>query len=151
MPRPHDPPATRKTSRYRQTMNTDDSMTSAEFRALVAERKASTTHKRSKYGARRTADGYASRREQSRARQLRLLQRARQISDLQEQVPFQLIPPQRDALGQSVRPCSYIADFVYRDAEGRLVVEDAKGYPTPEYRIKKKLMLHVHGITVREV
>ncbi|WP_290089859.1 DUF1064 domain-containing protein [Paramuribaculum intestinale] len=123
-------------------MNTDDSMTSAEFRALVAERKASTTHKRSKYGARRTADGYASRREQARARQ---------ISDLQEQVPFQLIPPQRDALGQSVRPCSYIADFVYRDAEGRLVVEDAKGYPTPEYRIKKKLMLHVHGITVREV
>lgn len=78
-------------------MNTDDSMTSAEFRALVAERKASTTHKRSKYGARRTADGYASRREQARARQLRLLQRARQISDLQEQVPFQLIPPQRDA------------------------------------------------------
>lgn len=57
-------------------MNTDDSMTSAEFRALVAERKASTTHKRSKYGARRTADGYASRREQARARQLRLLQRA---------------------------------------------------------------------------
>lgn len=83
-------------------MNTDDSMTSAEFRALVAERKASTTHKRSKYGARRTADGYASRREQARARQLRLLQRARQISDLQEQVPFQLIPPQRDALGN---PC----------------------------------------------
>ncbi|KCB33777.1 hypothetical protein L541_4890 [Bordetella hinzii CA90 BAL1384] len=33
----------------------------------------------------------------------------------------------------------------------RVVVEDAKGARTPDYIIKRKLMLERHGITVREV
>lgn len=49
------------------------------------------------------------------------------------------------------RRCEYVADFVYRDRQGRLVVEDVKGVRTKEYIIKKKLMLWVYGIEVKEV
>jgi hypothetical protein len=91
-------------------------------------------------------NGYASRREAKRAQELKLLQQAGEISDLKEQVPFELIPKQ---LGE--RACKYVADFVYRDHNGITVVEDSKGYANPVWRIKKKLMLQVHGIRVREV
>lgn len=72
------------------------------------------------------------------------------ISDLECQVRFVLIPKMRDEDGNAVRECAYKADFVYKQ-EGKIVVEDVKGYRTPEYVIKKKLMLKEHGITVREV
>jgi hypothetical protein len=49
------------------------------------------------------------------------------------------------------RECKYIADFVYRDRDGNRVVEDCKGFRTPVYKLKKKLMLHVHGIRIVEV
>jgi len=48
------------------------------------------------------------------------------------------------------RKVSYVADFVY--ARGNeLVVEDVKGVRTQEYIIKRKLMLHIHGIRIKEV
>ena len=73
-----------------------------------------------------------------------------EISDLRRQVPYELIPKQRGRY-RIERPISYIADFVYRDAEtGETVVEDLKGFRTPEYRIKRKLMLWVHGISIFE-
>lgn len=46
--------------------------------------------------------------------------------------------------------CSYIADFCYIQ-NGETVVEDAKGYRTEVYRIKKKLMLERYGIQIKEV
>ena len=49
------------------------------------------------------------------------------------------------------RPVKYIADFVYTDKSGRLVVEDAKGVRTDVYVIKRKLMRQVHGIEIIEV
>jgi hypothetical protein len=45
----------------------------------------------------------------------------------------------------------YLADFVYLTKEGARVVEDVKGAVTPEFRLKRKLMLHVHKIEVQEV
>ena len=45
---------------------------------------------------------------------------------------------------------SYIADFCYEQA-GKPVVEDTKGFRTADYVIKRKLMLHVHGIKIKEV
>lgn len=45
---------------------------------------------------------------------------------------------------------SYYADFVYY-RDGELVVEDAKGMKTKEYIIKRKLMLSIHGIRIKEV
>lgn len=49
------------------------------------------------------------------------------------------------------RNVEYRADFVYFDAEDNLVVEDAKGVRTPDYVIKRKLMLWLYGIRIREV
>ncbi len=107
---------------------------------------------RSKYGNIRAGE-HASRKEHRRAAELRIMQRAGLIADLQEQVPYVLIPAQRDADGRLIeRACSYIADFVYTDtATGQTVVEDTKGVRTKEYIIKRKLMLHVHGIRIREI
>lgn len=101
-----------------------------------------------KYRAIKTGK-YASKGEAARAQELALLARAGAIADLAEQIPYLLIPAQRDALGKAVRPCVYIADFVFTE-NGKTVVEDFKGMRTPVYLIKKKLMLFVHGITVRE-
>jgi hypothetical protein len=75
---------------------------------------------------------------------LRLLERAGVIKDLKRQVKFELIP----RIGNE-RACNYIADFTYME-NGELVVEDVKGVRTDAYKIKKKLMLWVHGIRIKE-
>ena len=90
--------------------------------------------------------------------ELKLLQRAGEIRDLERQVKFVLIPAQVDWKTNKVieRECSYVADFMYwengKDGWTK-VVEDVKSpaTKTPEYRIKRKLMLHKHGIRIREV
>lgn len=95
--------------------------------------------------------GYDSKREAKRAEELRYMQRAGHITDLQEQITFVLIPTQRDENGRMIeRQCAYKADFVYRK-NGRQVVEDTKGFKTKDYIIKRKLMLSVHGIRIVEV
>lgn len=106
-----------------------------------------------KYGNRKiTVDGiqFDSRKEAARWQELKLLERAGEIQNLQRQVPFTLIPKQvRD--GKVVeRPCVYKADFVYTQ-DGAEVVEDTKGMRTKEYIIKRKLMLWQFGIQIREV
>lgn len=101
-----------------------------------------------KYNAKKTVlDGitFASRKESKRYQELRLLERAGEIQDLSLQTPYELIPKQ-----SGERACKYIADFVYME-NGKQIVEDVKGKRTPVYIIKRKLMLHVHGIKIREV
>ncbi|MBQ3326202.1 MAG: DUF1064 domain-containing protein [Clostridia bacterium] len=119
----------------------------------------------SKYGAAKTiVDGmtFDSRKEANRYLELSMLEQAGCIEDLRRQVKFVLIPTQReeDTVGKrgGIKPgkvlekeCAYIADFVYRDADGHTVVEDTKGVKTKDYIIKRKLMLYVHGIRIREV
>lgn len=76
-------------------------------------------------------------------------QKAGFITDLRTQVRFELIPKQKGE-----RACFYVADFVYKDQDGEMVVEDVKGSKrllTDVYKIKKKLMLKVHGIKVKEI
>ena len=75
---------------------------------------------------------------------LRLLERSGAIKDLKRQVKFELIPK----IGNQ-RACTYIADFTYIE-NGELVVEDCKGVKTEAYKIKKKLMMWVHGIRIKE-
>ena len=105
---------------------------------------------------------FDSEHEADRFFELSMLQRAGRISDLQTQVPFELIPTQRepDTVGKrgGIKPgkcieksCVYYADFVYKDSNGNTVVEDAKGMKTEAYKIKKKLMLYRHGIRIVEV
>lgn len=88
---------------------------------------------------------FDSRYEYNRWCELRLLERAGQITDLKRQVKFELIPKQ-----EGEWPVYYVADFVYSRG-GQKVVEDAKGFKTPDYIIKRKLMLYVHQIRVNEV
>lgn len=102
-----------------------------------------------KYGAKKVtaSDGsvFDSKREFHRWCELKLLERAGKISGLRRQVSYELIPKQKGE-----RACNYIADFVYSNEEGMLVVEDCKGHRTEVYRLKKKLMLWVHGIRIYE-
>lgn len=127
--------------------------------------------KKSKYGAKKiTRDGitFDSLKEYRRFRELLLLERSGAIHDLKRQVEFELIPAQfeeiptgefykrgehkgqpkmkRVCVEQSVK---YIADFVYTE-NGKQVVEDTKGFRTPEYKIKRKLMLYIHRIRIKE-
>ena len=81
---------------------------------------------------------------------LLIRKRAGQISNLRVQVPFELIPKQKRSDGTIERACSYVADFVY-DENGKTVVVDTKGVRTKDYKIKRKLMLWIHGISIVEV
>ena len=101
-----------------------------------------------------TEDGtFESVKEYSRWQELKLMQRAGEIYELQRQVPFVLIPTQRGEDGKVIeREVKYIADFTYRERCGnRMVVEDTKGMKTREYIIKRKLMLYRLGIRIQEV
>lgn len=94
----------------------------------------------SKYKARKTAyrgTVYDSAKEAKRAAELELLQRAGKIRNLRRQVKFTL---QEGFLyeGRKIRAIEYVADFVY-EADG-LIIEDVKGYRTPEYKIKAKML-----------
>lgn len=107
-----------------------------------------------KYGNRKTVvDGitFDSRAEARRYQELRLLERAGQISDLRLQVCYPLIPVQRLSNGNAERAVVYVADFTYFDDRGQLVVEDVKGARPKEYIIKRKLMKYFHDIEIKEV
>ena len=119
------------------------------------------------------ATGYVfdSQKEFYRWCELRLMERAGKISDLHRQVTYELIPTQREKNTEVYKagpqkglpkpgaviekPCKYVADFVYRDEHGNEVVEDTKGYKKGAaydfFVIKRKLMLWVHGIKVKEI
>ena len=106
-----------------------------------------------KYFARRTErDGikFDSEAEAARYCQLRLLERAGHITELRRQVPFELVPAEKDMNGKKLRALVYRADFVYRDNYGALHVEDVKGVRTAVYKLKKRLMWHIHGIEIEE-
>lgn len=118
---------------------------------------------RNKYGNRKVVrDGmeFDSLKEYRRFCELRLLEKAGQVTDLQRQVKFVLIPSQYapDTIGVRggvrrgkllEREVSYVADFVYTQ-DGKTIVEDTKGFRTADYIIKRKLMLWVHGIRIQE-
>lgn len=121
---------------------------------------------KSKYGAKKVEiDGiiFDSKKEGRRYQELKMLQKAGDISGLQRQVKYILIPAQRepDTKGPRggiikgkllERECSYIADFVYKNTHtGEWVIEDTKGFRTAEYKIKRKMMLYFHNIRIKEV
>lgn len=117
----------------------------------------------SKYHSRKiTRDGmtFDSVKEYQRYCELSLLERAGTITDLQRQVKFVLLPAQyRQMFDRKAhkwktrcveREVCYIADFVYQQ-DGKTVVEDTKGFRTTDYIIKRKLMLYIHNIQIKEV
>jgi hypothetical protein len=90
---------------------------------------------------------FGSKLEAGRYSELLILEKAGKIADLQTQVPYRIDWPGGDHI------CKYIADFVYTDERGNVIVEDTKSPATvtPEYKLKKKLMRACHGIEVAEV
>ena len=127
-----------------------------------------------KYGAKKITDPFTgfvfdSKKEYNRWCNLRLLERAGKISDLKRQVTFELIPTQREESTEVYKAgpqkglpkpgviiekaVDYVADFTYYQ-DGEYIVEDTKGYKKGAayqlFVIKRKMMLSVHGIRVKE-
>lgn len=112
-----------------------------------------------KYGNKKTVvDGiqFDSKKEAQRYCELKLLQRAGVIKELELQKEFELIPTQRIDGKVVERACKYKADFAYLQ-NGKLVVEDVKGYRDPKsagyakFVIKRKLMLWRYGVQIIEI
>lgn len=107
----------------------------------------------SKYGAKKTqVDGitFDSKAEAARYTELKMLERAGQISKLELQPTYELAPSV--ILGGRKKPAlRYRADFRYTDHLGNVIVEDVKGVRTAEYQIKRHLMKFVHGIDITEI
>ena len=94
---------------------------------------------------------FDSRKEYNRYLELMIYQESGVIQDLKRQVPFVICNKVTDENGKTIqRESKYIADFTYLK-DGKLVVEDAKGYRTDLYKLKKKLMLERYGIMIKEV
>lgn len=110
---------------------------------------------RAKYGNTKVeVDGikYDSKKEAKRAAELEMQQRLGIISNLERQVKF-VLQPSFEFMGHKIREIAYVADFVYIE-NGEKVVEDVKSPITrknPIYKLKKKMMMYVHGIEVKEV
>lgn len=117
---------------------------------------------KNKYHAKKIKVGdlvFDSKKEYERYLSLKKLESENKIKDLQRQVKFILIPAQyKDEIGPRggikkttlERECAYIADFTYyKDDE--FIVEDAKGLKLPDYIIKRKLMLYIHNIRIKEI
>lgn len=113
---------------------------------------------------------FDSKKEAERYKELKILERAGIIQKLQRQVKYVLIPAQyepsdevyvkgkdkgKQKKGRLIeRECAYYADFVYTE-NGKTVVEDVKGYRDGQaynlFTIKRKLMLYVHNIKIKEM
>lgn len=100
---------------------------------------------KSKYHNRKTK-GFDSAKEWRRNQELEALQRAGEISELNRQVPFVLMPSYTIADEttrqgyRTVREIRYIADFTYRLKDGTRIIEDVKGIQTDVFKIKRKLL-----------
>ena len=114
----------------------------ATYRAMQA------SAKQPKYRNKKTeVDGivFDSKKESRRYLELKLLEREGEISNLELQ-------PKYEFKVNGVRIGSYKPDFRYLDSDGQLVVEDCKSpaSKTTAYRLRKKMMLALHSIEIRE-
>jgi len=106
--------------------------------------------RKTKYGSRKTVAlgvAFDSAAEARRYQELKLLERAEQITGLKMQMKYPL-----DVNG--IHICNFFVDFEYYDRRtDRTVIEDVKSKPTmtPVYRLKKKLLKAIYGIDIREV
>jgi len=105
---------------------------------------------------------FDSKKEAMRWLLLKDMENKGEISNLQRQVPFELLPAiyedvtvhlkTKDKIERKLkqRSVSYIADFTYTK-DGKQIVEDTKGLRLPEYILKKKMMLALLNIEISEV
>lgn len=103
--------------------------------------------KRSKYGNKKIiVNGikFDSKKEAAYYLKLKLMESSNAITELKLQVVFRFEFENKTLF-------KYIADFTYCDAQGRRHVVDVKGFRTPIYRLKKKLVEAFHKIKIEEV
>lgn len=110
---------------------------------------------RHKYGAQPTTIDnirFASKAEARRYQELKLLEKAGEIRELELQPKFPLFAPGRGNGGPYECVCvgHYVADFRYLEGK-TLQIEDVKGMKTPLYRWKKKHFEAQYGISITEV
>jgi hypothetical protein len=123
-----------------------NTLPSAQFREMLAN--AARQPRSNKYGAiRTTCEGieFDSRREAARYLELRRLEDAGHIKELELQPRFDLVV-------NGVRCGAYFADFRYVEG-GEEVIEDVKGgsaTKTQLYRLKKKIVEALYGFKIRE-
>lgn len=86
---------------------------------------------------------FSSKKESRRYSELKLMERAGEISGLSLQPKFPIVI-------NGVKVCNYLADFSYLLADGMRRVEDVKGFKTPIYNLKKRLVKAVHGVEIFE-
>lgn len=122
---------------------------------IPKKEKLNISQPRAKYGNTKVeVDGvkYDSKKEAKRGVELEQLERLGIISNLERQKKF-VLQPSFKFMGHTIREIAYVADFVYMENENQ-VVEDVKSPITrknPVYKLKKKMMMYVHGIEVKEV
>ena len=131
-------------------------MNAAEIKALLDSGKAKfdgtrlvmveQTKAKPKYGNKTTETNGLMFDSKKEARFFLQLQQDPSVVSIKTQVRYELIPKQ-----DGERACTYVADFVVEYQSGEVVVYDVKGMKTAVYVVKRKLMLWVHGIKIREV
>ena len=118
-----------------------------------------------------TGEVFDSKLEYERWNFLKAMILAGKVKDLERQVTYVLLPKQTKSsqpIGKNgtllkpkvrvvERECTYKADFVYKALVDPVfniwatIVEDTKGFKTPEYRLKKKMMLYFHAVEIQEI
>lgn len=96
---------------------------------------------------------FDSKKEAKRYNELKWLERAGIIKELELQKKFELQPKYVNNNGEHIRAITYIADFFYYDCkEGIYIVEDTKGFKTDVYLLKKKIFEYVYpNLTIKEI
>lgn len=100
-----------------------------------------------KYNSKKTiVDGieFDSKKEANRYCELNLLESAGEIKNLQLQPRF-ILQESFKYQGKTERKIEYVADFMYEEKDGQVVVEDTKGFKTDVYKLKRKLFLKKYG------
>ncbi len=92
---------------------------------------------------------FHSQREAARYLDLRLMEKAGEIRELELQPKFPLYVCRRQN-GELVQFAVYVADFRYREGrDGVLIVEDVKGVTTQAFAIKRRAFEAQYGLTLR--
>ena len=91
-----------------------------------------------------TIDGikFDSKAEARRYTELKLLEKAGEITDLKLQPRF-ILQHSFKHKGKTIRAITYMADFQYSE-NGKEIVEDVKGVETAVFKIKKKMFLNIY-------
>ena len=121
----------------------------SKYHAKKVYEYADGTHSTVKDESKKIVATFDSQGEFNRWLELRLMEKAGEIAALQRQVTFELVPNQKTKNGETLSAIKYKADFTYYE-NGTFIVEDYKGMKTDTYILKKKLMLYIKGIDIKE-